>query len=105
VLQLISGALILDYNSVGYTETTDNLAVRFNNTTGVIVSQAIEATGFIDQTADTMTTFLPKIDAIAAKAACENLPLLLHNTGDGEYAAGNSPLRAKIAYQIHYTGW
>lgn len=71
------------------TETTDNMAVRYENTTGVIASQTIEATGFVDQTAKTITQALPKIDPIIASATVANKALVLHNTGDGEYA-GNA---------------
>lgn len=105
VLEYLGALLFLDYNSAAYAETADNLAVRYTGASGVIASQAIEATGFLDQTADTMTTAQPKIDVIAAKSACENKPLVLHNTGDGEWATGNSPIRVKIAYRVHATGW
>lgn len=103
-LEFLSAQLILDYNSVAYTESTDNMAVRYTNGSGVIVSQAIEATGFIDQTADTITNALPKVDAIVTVAGAANQALVLHNTGDGEYAAGNSTLTAKISYKVHATG-
>lgn len=105
MLEFVSIVLFLDWNTIGYTETADNIVVRYTDGSGVIVSQAIEATGFIDQIADTMTVGLPKIDPIAAKTGCENKALVLHNSGDGEWAAGNSPVRAKISYAIHVTGW
>jgi len=108
VLQFISAVIFHDYGSNALTETTDNMAVRFTDGSGVIVSQAIEATGFVDQTADTMTNVLPKIDAIAAKTGCENQALVLHNTGDGEYggnAAADTVWRVKIVYRVHTTGW
>lgn len=108
-LEFVAAELYLDYGGTNvFTETTDNLAIRYNNTTGVIVSQAIETTGFIDQSADTATNALPKIDAIAAKSGCENLSLVLHNTGDGEIAgnaANNNLMRVKVAYRIWSTGW
>lgn len=105
VLEFLGAVLILDYNSAAYAETADNLAVRYVNGSGVLASQAIEATGFLDQTADTMTTAQPKIDVIAAKTACENKALVLHNTGDGEWTTGNSPMRVKVAFRVHTTGW
>lgn len=108
VLEFVSAVLFHDYGTNALTETTDNMAVRFENGSGTIVSQAIESTGFIDQTADTMTNVLPKIDAIAAKTACENKALVLHNTGDGEFggnAAADTVWRAKVVYRVHTTGW
>lgn len=106
VLEFVSAILLLDYTAPGFTETADNLAVRFENGSGALVSQAIECTGFIDQTADTETVALPKIDPIAAKTGCENKALVLHNTGDGEFAgSGGSALRVKVAYRVHATGF
>ena len=105
VLEFISAVLLFDYTGA-YTETTDNMAIRFTNGSGAIVSQAIEATGFVDATADTMTNAIAKIDAIVSKAGSENQPLVLHNTGDGEYGGGNAAnaVRVKVAYRIHNTG-
>ena len=109
VHEFISAQLFLDYGGTnGFTETADNLVVRYTDGTGVIVSQAIEMTGFIDQVADTMTTVLAKIDAIAAKTACDAKALVLHNTGDGEIAgnaANDNVIRAKIVYRVHAAGW
>lgn len=108
LLEFISAVLLLDYGSNALTESADNLAVKYTDGSGAIVSGAIEATGFIDQTADTMTTALAKIDAIVAKSGCENKALVLHNTGDGEYggnAAADTVMRVKVAYRVHTTGW
>jgi hypothetical protein len=90
------------------TESADNLAVKYTDGSGVQVSQDIEATGFIDAAADTATCAQPKIDAIAAKAGCENKALVLHNTGDGEYggnAGADTVLRVKVNYRVWPTGW
>jgi len=108
VLEFVSATLLLDAGANAITESADNMAVRYTDGSGVIVSQAIEATGFIDQTADTMTVGLPKIDPIVAKSGCENKALVLHNTGDGEYAgnaANDATMRVKVAYRVHTTGW
>jgi len=105
-LEFVSAVLFLDYGTVGFTESADNMAIRYTDGSGTIVSQAIECTGFIDQTADTSTNALPKVDAISAKSACENKALVLHNTGDGEWGnSGDSVMRVKITYRIHSTGW
>lgn len=102
-LQFISAVLKLGAGSNALTESADNLAVRFANGSGAIVSQAIEATGFIDQTADTLTNALAKIDAIVAASAGENKALVLHNTGDGEYAgnaANDATMDVVVTYRI-----
>lgn len=102
----ISATLFFDYTGA-YTESADNLAVRYTDGSGTIVSQAIEATGFVDATADTMTTAMAKIDVIAAKTACENKALVLHNTGDGEFGGGNAAnvVRVKVSYRVVASGW
>lgn len=106
ILEFVSAEIFLDYTAPAYTESTDNLAIRYTGTTGTIVSQAIEAGGVADATGDTKTNALPKIDAISAKAACENQALVLHNTGDGEWGnSGGSAIRVKTAYRVHTTSW
>jgi hypothetical protein len=106
VLQFLGAQLMLDYTAPGFTETVDNFAVRFTDGSGAIVSEAIESTGFIDQTADTMTNAIPKKDAIVSKAAGENKALVLHNTGDGELAGGGgSAVRVNITYAVVPTGF
>ena len=89
ILEFMSLWLMLDYATNVLSESADNLVVRYNNTTGVIASQVIECTGFIDQAADMWTAGIPKVDPIATTAGCVNLPLVLHNNGDGEFA-GNA---------------
>lgn len=109
VLEFLGALLLLDYGGTNvFTETADNLAIRYNNGSGVIVSEAIESTGFIDQSADTLTNAIPKIDVIAAKTGSENLSLVLHNTGDGEIAgnaANDNTMRVKVTYRVWSTGW
>lgn len=105
ILEFISACLIFDYVGA-YTETADNMAIRYDTTTGVIVSDAIEATGFVDATADTITFARKAVDGIVAATAGVNKALVLHNTGDGEYGGGNAAnaVRIKVSYRIHTTG-
>ena len=109
VLEFISAVLLLDYGGTNvFTETADNLAVKYENGSGAAASETIETTGFIDQSADTMTVGVAKNDQIVAKSGCENKALVLHNTGDGEIAgnaANDNLMRVKVAYRVHSTGW
>ena len=100
---LFQGALLkLNYGGTNaFTETDDNLAVRFTDGSGVIVSATIESTAFITATADTMTNAIPKADAIVAAASAENQALVLHNTGDGEIA-GNAADDNTVTLRIFY---
>lgn len=104
VLEFVSAVIRNSGGANAVTETIDNMAIRYTDGAGAIVSQAIEATGFIDQTAETYTNALAKIDAIVAGTGCENQALVLHNTGDGEYggnAANDVTLTVGIFYRVH----
>lgn len=106
VIEFVSATLLFD--RVGaYTESADNLAIRFVDGSGLIVSQAIEMTGFIDAAADAVTVALPKVDPLGVKTLCENVALVLHNTGDGEFGGGNAAnaLRVRTVYRVHPTGF
>ncbi len=103
-VEFISGWLALDYGSNALTESSDNLAVKYVDGSGAAASQTIEATNFIDATADTHTNILPKIDTIVASANLINKALVLHNTGDGEYggnAANDTVAKAYVCYRVH----
>jgi len=108
MLEFVSAALFHDYGSNVLTETTDNMAIRYTDGSGTVISEAIESGGFVDAAADTFTTARPKLDGNVTKANGENAALVLHNTGDGEFGgnAGNDTVwRVKIAYRVHTTGW
>ena len=93
------GVFQLDYNSVQYTEAGDNLGVKYTDASGVQVSTTVEATGFIDQAADTTARALPVLNAIVANSACENKALVLDNLGNN-YGAGNSALVVDTFFRV-----
>jgi hypothetical protein len=104
VLEFISATIKNNGGANAITETADNMAVKFTDGSGAQVSQDIEATGFIDQTAATITNAIRKVDSIVAYASAANKALVLHNTGDGEYggnAAADVTLTIDIAYRVH----
>jgi predicted RecA/RadA family phage recombinase len=104
LLEFVSAVLVNNGGTNAITETADNMAVKYENGSGAAASQTIEATGFVDQTAATVTNVLAKIDTIVAKASSANKALVLHNTGDGEYAgnaANDVTISVKIAYRVH----
>ena len=104
VLEFMSAVLQLKADANVLVESTANLAVRYQNGSGVQVSQTIEATGFIDQAADTVTYGLAKLDPIVARSGCENQPLVLHNLGAGEFTgnvANDATLPVKVSYRVH----
>lgn len=102
-IQFLGAQLILDYNSAGYTESGDNMGIKYNNASGVQVSETIESTGFIDQTADTITNAIPKKDAIVAASGAVNQALVLDNLGSN-FAAGDSPMDVVVSYKVLTAG-
>ena len=103
-LEFVSAILHFDYGGTNAFTNPQNLGVRYKDGSSAQVSQNITGTGFIDQTADTLTSGLPKADAIAARTVAENQPLVLHNLGASEItgnAGGDNVLRVKMLYRVH----
>jgi hypothetical protein len=98
VIELLGGVLFYDYAAV-YTESADNMAVKFENAAGAAASDTIEATGFLTATADKVIKVIPVKDVLCAV----NKALVLVNTGDGEYGGTGSPIRFSILYAVHET--
>lgn len=103
-LNFVSARLVHKYGGTNvFTETADNLAIRYTDGSGAIVSDTIETTGFIDQSANTETNARAKADAIVASSGAIGKPLVLHNTGDGEIGgnAGNdNTMEVYITFQV-----
>lgn len=104
VLEFVSILLKLTVGTEVLTESTYNLAVKYANGSGAVVSGAIESTNFINAAVDTYTRGLPIGDAIVAAASAENKALVLHNTGAGEIAGNSSndaAITAIVTYRLH----
>jgi len=103
-IELVSAILFLNAGTNVLTESADNLAIKYNNGSGVAASETIECTGFIDQSVDTFTNAVPALNTIVAKTAVLNKGLVLHNTGDGEYggnAAADATMDIRVVYRVH----
>jgi hypothetical protein len=103
IVQFLGALLKLNAGANVLSETADNLGVKYENGSGVQVSEDIECTGFIDQAASTWTSAVPKKNAIVADSACVNKALVLHNIGDGEFAdnaANDATLDIYVSYAI-----
>ena len=99
---MFMGAMIkLNYGSEVFTEAADNFPIKYTDGSGVAVSVAIENTGFIDQSADTITNAIPVADAIVAATGAEAQALVLHNTGDGEIG-GNASDDSTLTVRVYY---
>lgn len=100
VLEFISAIFIYDYTAA-FTESADDIAVKYTNGSGATASTTLDATGLLDATADQIRTIKPITTDITPVA---NAALVLHNTGDGEWGGTGSPCRVKVAYRVHTTG-
>jgi hypothetical protein len=99
-------AIVLADNGTAYVVGTNDLAFRYNNTTGDVVSQTIDTAGLLDSTSDIVSFVGPvATDTKSPKADVENTPLVLHNTGAGELTTGTGVVRVKCWYSIVTTGW
>lgn len=105
VAEFVGGLAIAD-NGTAYVVGTNDIALRYKDDSGDLISQTVDTAGLLDQTSDIMTTLLPvTADSKTPKADCENQPIVLHNTGAGELTTGTGVLRVKVTYRIWKTGW
>jgi hypothetical protein len=102
-IELLGAILILDYGSNALTESADNMVIQYH-TSGLDATGAIEATNFIDATADTILYVAPTAIAYNASTNLVNNAIELFNTGDGEYA-GNAALDTKMIVKVAYRIW
>lgn len=98
VLRFLGATAIYDFNSAAYAGigATEDLAVRFTDGSGAIVSTTLEVTGFLDQTTDQIRTHKPIVTDLTPVA---NSPLVLHML-NGEITTGNSPVRYIVDYEV-----
>jgi len=99
VVEFISAVIVASQAAGAWTESADNLGVRYTNGAGLQVSDTIETTGL----------FTAAIKATRARAAIDPIGMLkdaalvLHNLGDGEFGGGNvaNTMRVRVFYRIH----
>lgn len=107
LIEFLSATLFLDYGGTnGFTETADNMQVKYTDDSGVAISELIEGTGFIDQVADTFTRTIPIKDAIVVTGGCIGQALVLDNVND-EYAgnaAADNTLTIWTLFRVIETG-
>lgn len=81
-----------------------DLAIRYKDATGAIVSAPITAAGFLDGTANTYQIVgIAATSTIEAAADVEACPLVIHNTGLSEItgnAAGDNTIVVTVKYAI-----
>ena len=101
VIEFAGAVLALDYGSNALVESADNLVIEYDSGSGPAVSEVIETTGFIDQTADTITFAIPVKDAIGASSTVVNKNLVLSNNA-GDFtgnAAADTTMTVLVSYR------
>jgi len=107
VIEFVSAMFFVDASAGVYTESADNLAIKYIDGSGVAVTGTVECTGFITVADEMATTVVAKLDSIATDAQCVNQALVLHNIGDGEFGGGNAAndMICKVSYRVHAAGF
>lgn len=100
VLEFVSALFIYDFAAV-FTESDDNIDVKFTDESGVIASTELDATGLLDAGSDQVRTLKAIVTDLTPVV---NAALVLHNSGNGEWGGTGSPCRVKVAYRVHETG-
>ncbi len=103
ILLLEWAQLWLDFATTAYDGIAagEDLSIKYTNAAGVEVAQ-IEATGFLDGTAD--ETRYVKAASAAAVQPVANAALVLHLLV-GNIATGNSPLKVRTFYRVLPETW
>ena len=107
--QILGGYLVFDYTGA-YTETADNMALRYVDGSGAKASADIECTGFVDATADAITNIAPLAQLgtspLTTAGVISNAAIVIHNIGDDEFGGGNAANTVKVSvfYIEHTTG-
>lgn len=107
LLEFVSATLIYDSAATDYTVQADeNIAIRYENGTGTIVSLTVESDSLIKEAAGDGIRIVHPIatfqdtDVVGAV----NKSLVLDNIGSGEWDDGTGTLTVKITWRIHELG-
>ncbi len=102
VLEFVSAHAFFDATATAYAGVgaTEDLAIRFTDASGAIVSTTLEVTGFLDQTTDQVRTFKPIVTDLTPVV---NAALVLHML-NGEITTGTGVLYVDVVVRIHETG-
>ena len=105
LIEFVGATLVLNYGSEVLVESADNLVIEYDTGAGAACSEVIEMTGFIDQTADTVTNAIRVKDVVDASADIVNKNIaLFNNSGDFTGNASNdTTLRVLVSFRVHRT--
>jgi Tfp pilus assembly protein FimT len=104
VYELVGGIAHFKYPGTNVFTNPQNLSLRYKDATGVVISQAITATGFLDQATSMQTSILALVNAIATKTQANGQAVVIHNVGASEIT-GNAGADNTIDIMIRYRVW
>lgn len=95
-LEFVRAYIFLDFNATAYggIAAGEDLSIKYTDGSGAKASADIEATGFLDATADALVMAHPA----DAPVCVANAALVLHLL-TGEVATGDSPLKVRVLYR------
>lgn len=98
--EFLGAQILYDYNSTAYAGIAagEDLVFKYTDGSGAAVSQQIEATGFLDQTADEIRTAGKPGGDLADVEPVVNAALVLHLL-TGEITTGDSPLKVRCFHR------
>lgn len=98
-VEFVGAYVFLDYATTAYSAPASgaDLAFKYTDGSGDVVSGTLETTGFINASADALA-IVGKVNAEAIGVA--NAKIVLHNLSSTEYAAGDSPLKVRVLYRL-----
>lgn len=99
-LEFVGAAVFLDFATVAYGTIAagEDLVFKYTNAAGAQLSNQLETTGFLDQTADQVRLVRPVTAAVGSDAPVDAAAIVLHLLV-GEVATGDSPLKVRVWYR------
>lgn len=104
-IEFVSAVLIYDSAATDYTVQADeNMAIRYENGSGTIVSLTVESDGFIKEAASDGVRIVHPIATFQDTdvLASINKSLVLDNIGSGEWDDGTGTMTVIITWREHY---
>lgn len=105
LIEFVSATLFYNNVGVAYVEPSapDDMAIEYDDGTGIAVTATIDATGFITVTNDEIRRVPTNVVLTDDLEAAQGKNLVLINTG-GEYTTGNGTLKVSVSYRVISTG-
>jgi len=103
-VELVSIVWHLNYGSAQCTESADNLDVLYVDASGLAITTTVETTGsWLVAAADATGWTIPLATLLTGSGAqVENVPIILDNSGDGEFGdCTGSSVTALVTYRVH----